>query len=119
LDSRIRSMSIPHNGHYKNQWDNFFHNNIFNGCILRFGSCVGHQVLFNVHKLNLILKHHMGTSMEPHVIGEGPHDKGCTFWKWINTHQHDVELLKKGKIEMCTFNIKINFMWNIPICTWP
>jgi hypothetical protein len=33
-----------------------------------FDSCVGHQVLFIVNKLNLILKHHMVTSMEPHVI---------------------------------------------------
>lgn len=81
LDSRIISKWIPHNGHYKNQWDKFFHNNIFNGCILRFGSCVSHQVLFIVHKLNLVLKHHMGTSMEPHVIGEVSHDKGYTFWK--------------------------------------
>jgi hypothetical protein len=29
LDSRIRSMSIPHNRHYKNQWDKFFHNNLY------------------------------------------------------------------------------------------
>jgi hypothetical protein len=28
LDSRIRLKWIPHNGHYKNQWDKFFHNNI-------------------------------------------------------------------------------------------
>jgi hypothetical protein len=46
-----------------------------NDCILRFGS----GVLFIVHKLNLVLKHHMGTSMEPHVIGEVSHDKGYTF----------------------------------------
>jgi hypothetical protein len=86
LDFRIRSKWILHNGHYKNQWDKFFHNNIFNDCILRFGSGVGHQVLFIFHKLNLILKHHVGTSMKPHVIGrEGgvgvSHDKGYTFWK--------------------------------------
>ncbi len=79
LDSRIRSMSIPHNGHNKNQRNNFFHNNIFNGCILRFGSCVSHQVLCNVHKLNHVLKHHMGTLMEPHVIGEVSRGKGYTF----------------------------------------
>jgi hypothetical protein len=81
LDSRIRSKWIPHKGHYKNQWDKFFHNNIFNDCILSFGLGVGHQVSFIVHKLNLVLKHHMGTSMELHVIEEVFHDKGYTFWK--------------------------------------
>jgi len=36
LDSRIRLKWIPHNGQYKNQWNQLFYNNIFNDCILRF-----------------------------------------------------------------------------------
>ncbi len=88
LDSRIRSKWIPLNGHYKNQWDKFFHNNIFNVCILRFGSCVGHQVLFIVHKLNLVLKHHMGTSMEHMLLYWG----GFSWYKVVHFENWQIHI---------------------------